>query len=192
MRRFADEDELDLPVEEQLSRQRRKGRDLKSQIELASGKIRAVEASRDELDGALTKARDDIAARDATAKELDAKLADYAEMIPKWERKMEDERREEEATRKRQQAEEVAVIQAMADEMVAEVRRELVLERDAKATVEFQLSQVRTPCRLFFTVFRIYGRTVELGWRSNRPLRRRPGRRKIARRCWRRRVRSTG
>ena len=147
MRRFADEDELDLPVEEQLSRQRRKGRDLKSQIELASGKIRAVEASRDELDGALTKARDDIAARDATAKELDAKLADYAEMIPKWERKMEDERREEEATRKRQQAEEVAVIQAMADEMVAEVRRELVLERDAKATVEFQLSQVRTPCR---------------------------------------------
>lgn len=139
--RIADEDELDLPVEEQLSRQRRKGRDLKSQLELSSGKIRAVEASRDELDGALKKARDDIAARDATAKELDAKLADYAEMIPKRERKMEDERREEEAVRKRQQAEEVGVIQAMADEMVAETRRELALERDAKATVEFAMSQ---------------------------------------------------
>lgn len=62
-------------------------------------------------------------------------------MIPKWERKMEDERRVEEAARKRQQDEQIARIQAMADEMVAEARREVSLERDAKATVEFRLSQ---------------------------------------------------
>ena len=54
---------------------------------------------------------------------------------------MEDERREKEAARKRQQDEEIARIQAMADEMVAEARREVALERDAKATVEFRLSQ---------------------------------------------------
>jgi outer membrane murein-binding lipoprotein Lpp len=87
------------------------------------------------------KARDDIRARDATMKELDAKIAGYAEMIPKWERKMEDERRREEAVRKRQQDEEIARIQAMADEMVAEARREVTLERDAKSAVEFRLSQ---------------------------------------------------
>ena len=88
----------------------------------------------------LTKARDDIRARDAAIKELDAKIAGYAEMIPKWERKMEDERRQEEAARKRQQDEETARIQAMADEMVAEARREVELERDAKSAVEFRLS----------------------------------------------------
>ena len=54
---------------------------------------------------------------------------------------MEDERREEDAARKRQQDEEIARIQTMADEMVSEARREVALERDAKATVEFQLSQ---------------------------------------------------
>eukprot|EP01043_Picozoa_sp_COSAG02_P019193 COSAG02_NODE_917_length_15956_cov_356.844990_8_plen_409_part_00 len=74
-------------------------------------------------------------------KELDAKIAGYAEMIPKWERKMEDERRQEEAARKRQQDEETARIQALADEMVAEARREVALERDAKSAVEFRLSQ---------------------------------------------------
>ena len=103
--------------------------------------MRRGQASRDELEATLRQARDDIAARDATTKELDAKLADYAEMIPKWERKMEDERREEDAARKRQQDEEIARIQTMADEMVSEARREVALERDAKATVEFQLSQ---------------------------------------------------
>jgi hypothetical protein len=103
--------------------------------------VRRGQASRDELEATLRQARDDIAARDATTKELDAKLADYAEMIPKWERKMEDERREEDAARKRQQDEEIARIQTMADEMVSEARREVALERDAKATVEFQLSQ---------------------------------------------------
>lgn len=39
----ADPDELGLPIEEQLSRQRRRGRDLKSQLDLAQSKTRAVE-----------------------------------------------------------------------------------------------------------------------------------------------------
>ena len=38
-----DQNELDLPVEEQLARQRRRGRDLKSQLDLAQSKTRAVE-----------------------------------------------------------------------------------------------------------------------------------------------------
>ena len=40
---LADQDELDLPVDEQLARQRRRGRDLKSQLELAQSKMKAVE-----------------------------------------------------------------------------------------------------------------------------------------------------
>jgi hypothetical protein len=40
---LADKDELGLPVEEQLARQRRRGRDLQSQLDLAQSKISAVE-----------------------------------------------------------------------------------------------------------------------------------------------------
>lgn len=40
---LADQDELDLPVDEQLARQRRRGRDLKSQLELAQSKMKALE-----------------------------------------------------------------------------------------------------------------------------------------------------
>ena len=137
----ADEDELSLPVEEQLSRQRRKGRDLKSQLELAQSKTRAAEAKRDELEAAVVKAKDDIAARDHTLQELDGKLSEYAELIPAWERKMEEERREEDILRKQEQAAAAARIQALADEQVAAVRQELERERDGRAGLEFQLSQ---------------------------------------------------
>ena len=128
-------------MEEQLSRQRRKGRDLKSQLELAQSKTRAAEAKRDELEAAVVKAKDDIAARDHTLQELDGKLSEYAELIPAWERKMEEERREEDILRKQEQAAAAARIQALADEQVAAVRQELERERDGRAGLEFQLSQ---------------------------------------------------
>ena len=155
----ADEDELSLPVEEQLSRQRRKGRDLKSQLELAQSKTRAAEAKRDELEAAVVKAKDDIAARDRTLQELDGKLSEYAELIPAWERKMEEERREEDILRKQEQAAAAARIQALADEQVAAVRQELERERDGRAGLEFQLSQA------FEAKARAKEQSVELVWK---------------------------
>jgi hypothetical protein len=78
--------------------------------------------------------------RNETIRGLDGRLAEYSELIPKWERKMEEERRIEEAARKRQQQSEIERINRMASAMVAEAHKELELERAAKASVEFSVA----------------------------------------------------
>ena len=137
----SDSDEEGLEPEERLQRERARKRKVQSALELERDRVRELEATRDELEAALQLAKETLAARDTTIADLDGRLVEYAELIPRWERKMEEERRAEDETRRRQQQAETDQIKAMADAMVADAQKQVELERAARATIEFRVAE---------------------------------------------------
>jgi chromosome segregation ATPase len=142
--RDEDVDEIDDPndtVEERLIKERRKTRELKSQLGLQKRKMAELERAVVERDAATAVTQSQLAARDETILIIDAKINEYAELIPKWEAKMKGEDETKAKEQHQQMEREIRRVQSLCDERVAELARELELERSNKSSLEFKLSQ---------------------------------------------------
>ena len=138
-------EEQGLSVQELLVLERRRRRDLKDSMELQratlSSSLKQAESARDQAKSALGQSREELQAHETTIRGLEVKIAEYAELLPAWEKKKQEEHKKINEERDEQLTEELAKVRAACEGSIAATQRELELERSTKATLEFSLAE---------------------------------------------------